>query len=68
MIVNIGLFGPGTVGSGVIEILNNNRDKFAEKHNINSSQKLYSKYWLSGAIYYLVSIVILQEIWTYKCY
>ena len=34
MIVNIGLFGPGTVGSGVIEILNTNRDKFLAIYGI----------------------------------
>jgi len=35
MIINIGLFGPGTVGSGVIEILTKKQDEFKEKYNID---------------------------------
>ena len=35
MIINIGLFGPGTVGSGVIDILTDKHQEFIDKYSID---------------------------------
>ena len=35
MNINIGLFGPGTVGKGVIDIIEKNKSKLLENYNIN---------------------------------